>query len=177
MPSGILEDIMAELIDFNVAELPRLYCIGKTIDVINTGENPIPAQWQLALSDGTFEKLAKLPNAYSEDQIGLIHSWPRDMSCFKYTIGKLFTQLPPELDGLDAVELAPGKVICGYVRGVDASYVIAQAHDLVLARAEKSGLRFDEQRIWLMEGYNTPRFTVPDKQGRIVFDYYIPVIK
>ena len=55
--------------------------------------------------------------------------------------------------------------------------MVAQAHDLVMARADRSGYEFDMDRLMLMEGYNNPRFTKPDEQGRIIFDYYIPVVK
>ena len=46
-----------------------------------------------------------------------------------------------------------------------------------MARADRSGYEFDMDRLMLMEGYNNPRFTKPDEQGRIIFDYYIPVVK
>ena len=88
------------------------------------------------------------------------------------------TEKPEEIpEGCTVMELPAGKMLCGYVRGIDASYVVAQAHDLVMARADRSGYEFDMDRLMLMEGYNNPRFTKPDEQGRIIFDYYIPVVK
>ena len=48
------------------------------------------------------------------------------------------------------MELPAGKMLCGYVRGIDASYVVAQPHDLVMARADRSGYEFDMDRLMLM---------------------------
>lgn len=167
---------MAELIDHKIIELPTLYAVGAQLDVLNSGDNPIPAQWRAAFQAGLFKRLERLPDAYSADMMGVIHSWPGDMSRFYYIIGMLFNS--PVLDlpeGCVQQELTGGPTLCGYVRGRDASYTIAQAHDLTLARAQGLGYEFDLARLWLLEGYNCPRFTQPDAQGRIIFDYYIPV--
>ncbi len=169
---------MAELIDHKIIDMPRLWAIGVQVHVLNQGDNPLPAEWRKQFEAGLFDRLNALPGAYSADTFGVIHSWPGDMSCFEYVIGMLFTELPDELpEGCVAHELEEGRMLCGYVRGRDASYVIAGAHDLVMARADKSGYEFDIDRLCLIEGYNCPRFTQPDDQGRIIFDYYIPVVK
>lgn len=169
---------MTELIDHKVIELPQLWAVGAQIHVVNEGDNPIPAEWRRQAEGGLFERLAALPGAYMPDCVGLIHSWPGDMSCFEYVIGQLFAELPEELpEGCVAQELPAGAVMCGYVRGRDASYVIAGAHDLVMARMDKAGYEFDIDRLFLLEGYNQQRFSQPDAQGRIIFDYYVPVKK
>ena len=167
---------MAELIDHKLIELPTLYAVGVQLDVPNTGNNPIPAQWQAQFQAGLFGRLEQLPGAYTPDYMGIIHSWPGDMSRFYYIIGMLFEAPPADVpEGCGVHELAGGPTICGYVRGRDESYVIAQAHDLTMARVEKLGYSFDLERLWLLEGYNCPRYTTPDSQGRIIFDYYVPV--
>ena len=169
---------MSELIDYKLIDQPRLFAVGAQVHVVNQGDNPLPAEWERQFAAGLFGRLEALPGAYSPDYVGVIHSWPGDMSCFDYTIGMLFTELPEELpEGCTAVELSEGRVMCGYVRGHDASYVIAEAHDLVVARVDRAGYEFDLDRLFLIEGYNCPHFTTPDEQGSIVFDYYVPVKK
>lgn len=170
---------MSELIDHKIIDMPALWAVGVQVHVLNEGDNPLPAEWRKQFESGLFEKLAALPGAYAKDDcMGIIHSWPGDMSCFEYLMCMLFTEKPEKIpEGCTVMELPAGKMLCGYVRGIDASYVVAQAHDLVMARADRSGYEFDMDRLMLMEGYNNPRFTKPDEQGRIIFDYYIPVVK
>lgn len=170
---------MAELIDHKVIDNPALWAVGTQVHVLNQGDNPLPAEWQKQTERGLFDKLLTLDGLYSRDDfVGIIHSWPGDMSCFEYLMGMLFTQKPDCIpDGCTVYEIPAGSLLCGYVRGIDPSYVVAQAHDLVMARADRSGYTFDMDRLFLMEGYNRHRFTQPDDHGRIVFDYYIPVKK
>ena len=157
---------MSELIDHKIIDMPALWAVGAQVHVMNEGDNPLPVEWRKQFESGLFEKLAALPGAYAKDD------------CIEYLMCMLFTEKPEEIpEGCTVMELPAGKMLCGYVRGIDASYVVAQAHDLVMARADRSGYEFDMDRLMLMEGYNNPRFTKPDEQGRIIFDYYIPVVK
>ena len=64
---------MAELIDHKLIELPTLYAVGVQLDVPNTGNNPIPAQWQAQFQTRLFERLEQLPGAYTPDYMGIIH--------------------------------------------------------------------------------------------------------
>ena len=76
---------MSELIDHKIIDMPALWAVGAQVHVMNEGDNPLPAEWRKQFESGLFEKLAALPGAYAKDDcMGIIHSWPGDMSCFEY---------------------------------------------------------------------------------------------
>ena len=89
---------MSELIDHKIIDMPALWAVGAQVHVMNEGDNPLPAEWRKQFESGLFEKLAALPGAYAKDDcMGIIHSWPGDMSCFEYLMCMLFTEKPEEI--------------------------------------------------------------------------------
>ena len=165
---------MANLVKIDFIEIPEVLVIGKTIEVDWTKihqENPIPAFWDVCFKDGTFKIL--------EEQADFIYdsAYVGYMNLHSYTCGMLMKMGCPEPGrGFTTHVIMPSKVAVGWVKGHDTD-VFMNAHKLTETSLESWGYKFNPKCRWSMELYNCPRFTQKDEDGKIILDYYIPVVK
>ena len=165
---------MAELVKIDFVEMPEVLVIGKTIEVDWTKihqENPIPAFWDECFKDGTFKTL--------EEQTDFIYNpaYVGYMTLHSYTCGmlmKMGCQEPGK--GFTTHVIIPSKVAVGWIKGQKQD-VFMNAHKVTETALEEWGYKYNPKCRWSMELYNCPRFTKEDDDGRIIMDYYIPVVK
>jgi predicted transcriptional regulator YdeE len=168
---------MAELIRFEVIDLPETYVVGKLLRAdmeMQKVENPIPAFWGDCFSKNSFKTLEDL-NAYVSDPsyVGLMCDWMSGDGCFSYICGMMMKPGCPVPEGYAAKTLPTSKVAVGWIRAEQESELYQVAHQYTQEALEKAGYTA-EGLEWCMEVYNCPRFTTRDDQGRITLDYYIP---
>ncbi len=165
---------MADLVKIEFIEMPEVLVVGKNIKVDWTkihGENPIPAFWKECFKEGMFKKLEAITEyIYNPAYVGY-------MNMHSYTCGMLM-KLGCEKPGEDFTihEIAPTKVAVGWIKGIKQN-VCMNAHALTEKALENWGYMYNPDCNWSMELYNCPRFTQQDEEGKVILDYYIPVIK
>lgn len=165
---------MADLVKIDFTEMPKVLVVGKTIMVDWTrihDENPIPAFWDSCFREGLFKKLESLEeHIYNPAYVGY-------MTTESYTVGMLMKLGCPEPDeGFTVNEILPTKVAIGWIKGHEND-ICMNAHKVTEKALEDWGYMYNPGCKWAMELYNCPRFTEKDKDGKVILDYYIPVIK
>ncbi len=165
---------MANLVKIEFIEMPKVLVVGKTIDVDWLkvhGDNPIPAFWKECFKEGMFQELESLSDyIYDPAYVGY-------MNMHSYTCGMLM-KLGCPIPGGDftSVEILPTKVALGWIRGKKQD-ICMNAHALTEKALEDWGYMYNPDCKWSMEFYNRPRFTQKDEEGKVILDYYIPVVK
>ena len=169
----------AELIKFEVKEIPELCVVGKEIIVEMAGMeqfNPIPGFWQKCLDEKLFEKIGSELKDFVYD--------PAYAGFMKIINEKEFTNVCGILMK-PGVVVPPGYVsyrinsftaAIGWVKGKEP-VIYMEEHTLTEKAAGEAGYTHDGARGFSIELYNHPRFTVPDESGNRILDYYMPVKK
>lgn len=170
---------MAELINFEVKQLPKLYLIGKekrmNMEATMGSDNPIPGFWQECKENGVISKLEEQNKLWFEDStIGMMLDWERGDGDFTYVIGTFFTEDAPVPEDFCKIPFEPCKVAIGYIKGQDGPDVYSAAHQMTEEKLKKEGYS-DDGMTWCAEVYNCPRFTKPDSEGNVILDYYLPL--
>ena len=165
---------MADLIKINFIEMPHVLVLGKTLEVDWTKIhefNPIPAFWDDCFKEGMFKKLEKIKDyVYDPAYVGY-------MNMHSYTCGMIMKLGCPMPQGdFTRHEIMPTKVAVGWIKGHEDD-VFMNAHKLTEKELEEWGYMYNPACKWSMEFYNCPRFTEKDEEGRVILDYYIPVVK
>ena len=87
---------------------------------------------------------------------------------------KLGCPIPGE--DFTSVEILPTKVALGWIKGEEHD-ICMNAHALTEKALEDWGYMYNPDCKWSMELYKRPRFTQKDEEGKVILDYYIPVVK
>lgn len=164
---------MANLIKIDFIEMPKVLVLGKTLEVdwmkIHE-ENPIPAFWDECFRTSMFKVLEAMKDfVYNPAYVGY-------MNMHSYTCGVLMKIGCPIPEGMTVHEITPTKAAVGWIQGHEKD-VFMNAHKLTETALEEWGYKYNPDCKWSMEFYNCPRFTEKDDQGRVILDYYIPVVK
>lgn len=170
---------MANLIKFEVVDLPKIYLVGKetkyNIEVHINGDNRIPAFWDKCLADGTFSALEKQPEyVYEPAYVGTCIDWDTGYGTFSYICGMLFKEGVTVPEGYVMREIGGEKIGMCWIKGKDATDVCNNSHDLTIQAIKNVGL-CPNQMKWSMQLFTNPRFTTPDVNGEVILDYYIPL--
>ncbi|MGI5856710.1 MAG: GyrI-like domain-containing protein [Candidatus Merdivicinus sp.] len=170
---------MAELIQFQMMELPAFRMMGKALTVSPYGANPIPEFWRKCFADGTFPVLEAMKDAqYQEildDARDAYIGWMGDLredGSFTCLIGMLMRPGTPAPEGFAFRDVPACRAAAGRIKGNEPE-IYAMENDLLLPEMEKLGLAPDS---FCMEVYACPRFTTPDPaDGTVILDYYMQV--
>ncbi len=170
---------MARLIKFEVVELPKIYLVGKevkyTIEVHKKGDNRISAFWDKCLADGTFSALEKQQEyVYQPAYVGTCIYSDMGYGNFSYICGMLFKQGVTVPEGYVVHEIGEEKIGVCWIKGKDAADVCSNAHEITMQAIKNNGL-CPNQMKWSMQLFTNPRFTIPDANGEVILDYYIPL--
>ncbi len=170
---------MANLIKFEVVELPKLYLIGKelrySMELHMKGDNRIGAFWDKCFEENIFATLEKQEQVlFDKAYVGVMIDWDKGDGDFSYICGMLFNEGASVPDGYVMKELDATKAGVSWIQGKNVEDVCMNAHKLTEEAVKENGGNFDNYS-WCMELYNCPRFTNPDENGDIILDYYIPV--
>ena len=168
---------MAELIKFEVKQMPELAAVGKTIEIdMNefAKENPLPKFWEQCMTGQIFGSLEKLEgHVYDPSYIGLMYEDEKTKKWY-YLVGLLVKPGCAVPEGYTAVPMKASRAAVAWILGKDGD-VYQNEHALTEEAIKKNGFRADHDAGWNMELYNKERFTTPDEEGNIIVDYYFPV--
>lgn len=172
---------MANLIKFEVMDLPKIYLVGKeskcNIEEHIKGNDRISTFWDKCLTDGTFSTLEKQREyIYEPAYVGASLDWDMGYGNFSYICGMLFTEGVTVPEGYVIREIGGEKIGVCWIKGKDAADVCPNAHTLSVQAIKNSGL-CPNQMKWSMQLFTNPRFTTPDEKEEIILDYYIPLAR
>lgn len=170
---------MGRLINFEVAELPKLYVVGRelrySMEALMGGDNRIPALWSTCFTDDTFSKLENQNElVFDASYVGVMTDWDKGDGDFSYICGMLMKEGVTVPNGYTAHEIEATRVAIAQIKGSDTADVCSNAHELTEKKLKDEGHSCDKMK-WSMEFYNCPRYTEPDENGEIILDYYIPI--
>ena len=133
------------------------------------------ARWGEWFESGRFQQLEEAcPKADFEDAgayIGLMREKHSDVARepFQYWIGMFFPEGTEVPEGFGHVDFPTCELGVAWLYGKESALYGHEA--LALAAMEKSGMRLDpELCCWCFERYACPRFTEPDKKGKVILD-------
>ncbi len=170
---------MAELIKFEVVNLPKLYVIGKELrynmEAHMKGDNRIGPFWGKCFEEKIFSTLEQQGDfIYDNAYVGIMLDWDKGDGDFSYICGMLFNEGATVPEGFVIREIKETKAALSWIKGKDTADVCMNAHPITEQAIRDNGLS-TENMSWCMELYNCPRYTTPDQDGNITLDYYIPV--
>ena len=90
---------------------------------------------------------------------------------FQYWVGMFFAENAEVPEGYDYVDFPACDLGVGWLYG-KGSYIFAKEH-LAFGACEKQGIKMipdAQDATWFFERYVSPRFTEPDKKGKIILD-------
>ena len=153
--------------------VPATRFIGKMYgdeDRVNGGFGKQWGEWN---ENGWSKQLEEAcPKADFEDSgayIGLMR-W-KEEEPFQYWIGMFFAEGVEVPEGYDFVDFPASDLGVGWLYGKE-SYIFAK-EDLAFSACGKQGIKMipdAEDATWFFERYVCPRFTKPDKKGKIILD-------
>lgn len=115
---------MAELIQFQMMELPAFRMMGKALTVSPYGANPIPEFWRKCFADGTFPVLEAMKDAqYQEildDARDAYIGWMGDLredGSFTCLIGMLMRPGTPAPEGFAFRDVPACRAAAGRIKG------------------------------------------------------------
>lgn len=170
---------MGRIINFEVVDMPKVYVVGKelrySMEALMKGDNRISDLWNQCFAEELFSLLEKQKDyIYDPSYVGVMTDWDKGDGDFSYICGMLMNKGVAIPDGCVMREMNAAKVAVAQIKGKDAGDVCSNAHELTEQKLKVEGYTCDNMK-WCMEFYNCPRFTVPDENGEIILDYYIPL--
>lgn len=169
---------MAQVTSFTIKRYPAYKVIGLAFKA-KMMDNDIPKQWNLFFKEGKHVLLENLRKEYPIqeplDYVGLMVGYDPIDETMTYLIGTIMDESTPDQKGYTSVLLPSGLVLNAVVEGKTESY--SQAHDLTIRSINEKVYALPDE-LWSMEVY-TQRFmaAMEKKDGSIVLDYRLPVIK
>jgi AraC family transcriptional regulator len=145
---------MAKLEKIEFFKMPNVRIIG--FEVTNSlregDENPVPALWEKIFSDGTIEKLKKLPLAIEDCTIG----WMGDVDGhnFKYIAGVIAVENTSVPEGMQYRDLSECDIAKGFIYGnLNNGDVYMNAHNLTVEGIKSKQFDVDNSYGWSAEIY------------------------
>ena len=156
--------------------VPATRFIGKQYGDEDRHDGGFGRQWGEWFQQGWFDALEKAcPAADFEDAgayIGLMydkHDENGQREPFQYWVGMFFPEGTEVPEGFGFVNFPAVDLGVAWLCGKENTLYMHEAH--ALAAIEKSGMALDREHCcWCFERYACPRFTTPDRKGKIILD-------
>jgi len=159
--------------------VPATRFIGKQYGDEDRVDGGFGKQWGEWHANGWFDQLENAcPKADFEDAgayIGLMRVMENEdhemLEPFQYWIGMFFPEGTDVPEGFSFVDFPASDLGVAWLCGKE-SYIYKQEH-LAWERCDKQGIKMipdEEGAWWFFERYACPRFTAPDKKGKVILD-------
>lgn len=164
-----------ELINAYMEDCPACCFIGKRYTPQDSVNGHYGAKWGEWWANNCFEPLEQLPHMpiVGDSTMAAMRVVGGEL---EYWIGFFCppgTKIPA---GYEGVDIPPRRYAVLWKKGDEHSGELygLESHNLALRELERQGwVRVEDD--WCFERYNCPRFTTPDKDGRVILDYGISV--
>ena len=173
----------ANIINVYKEHFPSLRFIGKCYTDSDRGaDGGFGNKWAEWFENGWFTELENLGNLQDVETgfIGLMGCSEKEKS-FQYWIGIFLPENTIVPERYDYVDIPEGELGVCWIHGQpDNGELFGQEpHNMCMLELQKNGMgayRDDfkgesEKWWWFFERYNSPRFTIPDENGKVILDY------
>lgn len=166
---------MAEVVKFEIVDLPRLYLVGKEVryhvETPMKDPNRIPSFWQQCFADGTFSTLETQSHLlYDHAYVGLLIDYDLCWGGFSYLCGMLFKEGVTVPEGFSIREIGGEKLGWCRIKG-KVPEIYANPHTLTEKAIQDAG-HTPNGWVWKMELHGQH----PDENGDVVLDFVIPLV-
>lgn len=164
---------MAEIVKVFKESMPKVKFIGRRyLEKDRDQFGSFGSLWGEWFARGYFDKLkgaGKGIEKVSDDFIGLMRMTSETE--MEYWIGIFMAPEDEVPEGFESVMLDAGELAVAYVHGTsdDGDVYGEEPFNKALEAWAKEGFKI-ELMAWCFERYNSPRFTEPDENGKIILD-------
>lgn len=170
---------MNELVKFEIMRLPKISIIGKELrysdEALNKGDNRLPDFWHTCYQEDIFTPLeSQTEFIFDSSHAGVFLDWYLGDGDFSYIVGMLMKEGATVPEGYYARELAQTDVALCWVK----CKAITQTRTVPFestAKAIKEIGRNCANMKWCSDLYHRSRSTIPDENGDVIVDCYIPL--
>lgn len=164
---------MFEIVKTYKEKLPSLRLIGiPYTDKDRNAFGSFSDKWDEWFTSGKFKNLEKL-QSLSENDNAYVGCMRMNNNMIEYWIGMFFpvdTQTP---EGFQCIDIEEGFVGTNWIYGSESNGELYgyEPHNASMKKIEENNWKSAD--TWYFERYNCPRFTTPDKFGKVILDYCI----
>lgn len=170
---------MDELIKFEIIKLPKIYIVGKEIrysdEALNKGDNRLPGFWDKCYKENTFAPLeSQKEYIFDGAHAGVFLDWYAGDGDFSYIVGMLMKEGMSVPEGYFARELAETDAALCWIKCKSITETRTVPFEST-AKAIKEIGRDCANMKWCIDLYHRSRSTIPDENGDVILDCYIPL--
>ena len=170
---------MDDIVKLEVIKLPTLYIIGKELRysdaALNSGDNRLPAFWDKCYAEGVFTLLeAQAAYLFNASRVGVFLDWYLGDGDFSYIVGMLMKEGASVPQGYTVRKLSASDVALCWVKS-NTLFKTRTVPFESTAKAIKKVGRSCTNMKWCIDLYNDERTTIPDENGYVILDCYIPL--
>lgn len=170
---------MNELVKFKIVELPKIYIVGKQLqysdDALNSGDNRLPAFWNKCCAERIFTPLDRQTNyVFKHSPAGVFLDWDLGDGDFSYIVGLLMKEGAAAPPGYIVRELKQTKAAWCQIKCKALKDTRSVPFESTAKAIRESGYNCSHMK-WCIDLYHPLRSAIPDENGHVILDCYIPV--
>jgi len=170
---------MDDLVKLEVITLPKIIAVGKkfrySYDALDNGDNRLPCFWDECYQENIFASLeAQIEHIYDISHAGVFFDWHLGDSNFSYIIGLLMKEGATIPQGYSAYEITETDVAWCWVKSKSLMETRAVSWGST-AKAINENSRSCTNMKWCADLFHPSRSTMPDANGEMILDCYIPL--
>jgi len=168
-----------DVVKIEVIKLPKLFIVGKKIcyadEALNKGDNRLPAFWDKCIKENSFAPLeSQKEYVYNPSPVGVFTDWYLGDGNFTYIVGMLMKDGVTVPDGYICRELAETEAALLWVKCKAITETRAVPFESTSSAIKSIGRDFSKMK-WCIDLYDDTRSTIPDENGYVILDCYIPL--
>ena len=170
---------MDDIVRYEVIKLPRTIIVGKELrysdEALNNGDNRLPGFWDKCYSENIFAPLESQKECvYINAHVGVFLDWNLGDGDFSYIVGMLMRGEITVPEGYFSRELAETDVALCWVKCKSIADTRTVPFESTAKLINKIG-RSCANMKWCMDVYDHTRSNIPDDNGYVLLDCYIPL--
>ena len=170
---------MNEFVRFDVIKLPKLWIIGKELRysdaALNHGDNRLPDFWNKCYQEHIFDPLeAQTEYHFEASHAGVFLDWYLGDGDFSYVVGMLMKEGARVPAGYFARALPETDVALCWLKCKSITETRTIPFESTAEAIAKIG-RSCANMKWCADLYHSTRSTIPDENGDVIIECYIPL--
>lgn len=170
---------MNDLIKCEIIKIPKIIAVGKKFryshKALDSGDNRLPEFWNKCYKENIFVPLeSQAEYIFKSSHAGIFFDWYLGDDDFSYIVGLLMKEGATVPKGYSAYEIAETDVALCWVKSKALAENRAVPFESTAQAIEESG-RSCANMKWCADIFHRSRSTIPDENGDVILDCYIPL--
>ena len=170
---------MNNLAKFEIIKLPKIFIVGKEIrysdEALNNGDNRLPGFWDKCYKESIFAPLESQPeHIFESSHAGVFLDWYLGDGDFSYIVGMLMKEGAIIPEGYIVRELEETDAALCWIKCKSVIVTRAVSFESTAKAVKEIGRDFVNMK-WCADLYHPTRSTMPDENGDVILDCYIPL--